>query len=84
MAGKSPQPFLSVYAATKSAVIAYTQAMNKELNDDGVKSVAFCPGFVDTDMSDFIKEVDPGGGDARTSDISRGRRASCCGCRRTA
>jgi short-subunit dehydrogenase len=30
--------------------------MNKELNADGVKSVAFCPGFVDTDMSDFIKE----------------------------
>src|SRR3954468_2542212 len=25
MAGKSPQPFLSVYAATKAAVIAYTQ-----------------------------------------------------------
>jgi NADP-dependent 3-hydroxy acid dehydrogenase YdfG len=30
--------------------------MNKELNSDGVKSVALCPGFVDTDMSDFIKE----------------------------
>jgi short-subunit dehydrogenase len=49
MAGKSPPPWLSVYAATKAAVIAYTTAMNKELNDAGVKSVAFCPGFVDTD-----------------------------------
>jgi short-subunit dehydrogenase len=56
IAGKSPQPWLSVYSATKAAVIAYTQAMNKELNGDGVKSVAFCPGFVDTDMTDFIKE----------------------------
>ena len=55
-AGKSGQPWLSVYSATKAAVVAYTQAMNKELNSDGVKSVAFCPGFVDTDMSDFIKE----------------------------
>ena len=31
MAGKSPQPWLSVYAATKAAVIAYTRAMNKEV-----------------------------------------------------
>jgi short-subunit dehydrogenase len=56
IAGKSPQPWLSVYSATKAAVIAYTQAMNKELNGDGIKSVAFCPGFVDTDMTDFVKE----------------------------
>jgi NAD(P)-dependent dehydrogenase (short-subunit alcohol dehydrogenase family) len=55
-AGKSGQPWLSVYSATKGGVIALTQAMNKELNSDGVKSVALCPGFVDTDMSDFIKE----------------------------
>jgi NAD(P)-dependent dehydrogenase (short-subunit alcohol dehydrogenase family) len=41
-------------------VVAYTQAMNKELNSAGVKSVALCPGFVDTDMSDFIKDsIDP-------------------------
>ena len=55
IAGRSPQPWLSVYSATKAAVIAYSQAMNKELNGDGVKSVAFCPGFVDTDMTDFVK-----------------------------
>jgi short-subunit dehydrogenase len=59
IAGKSPQPWLSVYSATKAAVVAYTQAMNKELNGDGVKSVAFCPGFVDTDMTDFVKESVP-------------------------
>jgi NAD(P)-dependent dehydrogenase (short-subunit alcohol dehydrogenase family) len=54
-AGKSGQAWLSVYSATKAAVLGYTQAMNRELNSDGVKSVAFCPGFVDTDMTDFIK-----------------------------
>ena len=59
IAGKSPQPFLSVYSATKAAVVAYSQAMNKELNGDGVKSVAFCPGFVDTDMTDFVKDTVP-------------------------
>jgi short-subunit dehydrogenase len=60
IAGKSGQPWLSVYSATKGGVVAYTQAMNKELNSAGVKSVALCPGFVDTDMSDFIKDsIDP-------------------------
>lgn len=55
IAGKSPQPWLSVYSATKAAVVSYTQAMNKELNSDGIKSVAFCPGFVDTDMTEFAR-----------------------------
>ncbi len=55
IAGKSPQPWLSVYSATKAAVVSYTQAMNKELNSDGIKSVAFCPGFVDTDMTEFVR-----------------------------
>jgi len=59
IAGKSPQPWLSVYSATKAAVIAYTQSMNKELNGDGIKSTAFCPGFVNTDMTDFVKETVP-------------------------
>jgi NAD(P)-dependent dehydrogenase (short-subunit alcohol dehydrogenase family) len=70
IAGKSPQPWLSVYAATKAAVIAYTQAMNKELNGDGVKSVAFCPGFVDTDMSDFVKQSIAAEDMLRTTDVA--------------
>jgi short-subunit dehydrogenase len=69
LAGKSPQPWLSVYSASKAAVVGYTQAMNKELGNDGVKSVAFCPGFVDTDMSEFIKESVPAEEMLRTSDI---------------
>jgi NAD(P)-dependent dehydrogenase (short-subunit alcohol dehydrogenase family) len=55
IAGKSGQPWLSVYAATKAAVISYTQGMNAELSGDGIKSVALCPGFVDTDMTEFVK-----------------------------
>ena len=70
MAGKSPQPWLSVYSATKAAVVAYTSAMNKELNGAGVKSVAFCPGFVDTDMSEFVKESVPADEMIKTSDIA--------------
>ena len=56
IAGKSPQPWLSVYGATKAAVIAYTEAMNKELSGDGVRSTAICPAFVDTDMTAFARE----------------------------
>jgi NAD(P)-dependent dehydrogenase (short-subunit alcohol dehydrogenase family) len=74
MAGKSPQPWLSVYSATKAAVIAYTTAMNKELNAAGVKSVAFCPGFVDTDMSDFVKASIPAEEMLRTSDVAEALR----------
>ena len=44
--------------------------MNKELNAEGIKSVAFCPGFVDTDMSEFIKGTIPAEEMLRTSDIT--------------
>ena len=48
--------------------------MNKELNAEGVKSVAFCPGFVDTDMSDFIKESVDAAEMMRPEDIAEGVR----------
>jgi NAD(P)-dependent dehydrogenase (short-subunit alcohol dehydrogenase family) len=59
ISGKSGQAWLSVYSATKAAVIGWTQAMNKELNGDGIKSVALCPGFVDTPMTEFVREHVP-------------------------
>ena len=74
LAGKSPQPWLSVYAATKAGVVAYTRSMNKELASDGVKSVAFCPGFVDTDMASFIKDTIPAEEMLRPSDIAEALR----------
>jgi short-subunit dehydrogenase len=83
MAGKAPQPWLSVYSATKAAVVAYTTAMNEELNAAGVKSVAFCPGFVDTDMSEFVKASIPAEDMLRTATSQR-LCDSCSGCRRTA
>ncbi len=70
ISGKVGQPWLSVYSATKAAVIGYTQAMNAELNGDGVKSVALCPGFVDTPMTEFIKEQVPPEAMIRTDDVA--------------
>jgi short-subunit dehydrogenase len=74
IAGKSPSAWLSVYSATKAAVLAYTQAMNKELNGDGIKSTAFAPGFVDTDMTDFAKENVPPEEMLKTSDMGEALR----------
>jgi NAD(P)-dependent dehydrogenase (short-subunit alcohol dehydrogenase family) len=56
ISGKVGEPWLSVYSASKAAVVGWTQAMNKELNGDGIKSVALCPGFVDTPMTEFVRE----------------------------
>jgi NAD(P)-dependent dehydrogenase (short-subunit alcohol dehydrogenase family) len=55
IAGKRGQAWLSVYSATKGAVVNFTEAMHKELSTEGIKSTALCPGFVDTPMSEFIK-----------------------------
>ena len=74
IAGKSPSPWLSVYSATKAAVLAYTQAMNKELSTSGIKSVAFCPGFVDTDMTEFVRGQVAQEDMIKTSDIAEALR----------
>ena len=70
ISGKSGEAWLSVYSATKAGLIGFTQAMNKELNGDGIKSVALAPGFVDTPMADFIKQQIPAEEMIRTADIA--------------
>ncbi len=55
VAGKRGQGWLSVYSATKFGVVGFSEAMNKELSGQGIKSCALCPGFVDTAMTDFVK-----------------------------
>ena len=55
IAGKSGQAWLSIYSATKFAVVGFTQSMNQELSTRGIKSTALCPAFVDTPMTDFVK-----------------------------
>jgi NAD(P)-dependent dehydrogenase (short-subunit alcohol dehydrogenase family) len=56
IAGKTGQAWLSVYSATKAAVVGFSQATQKECEHDGIQVTAFCPGFVDTPMTEFIKE----------------------------
>jgi NAD(P)-dependent dehydrogenase (short-subunit alcohol dehydrogenase family) len=51
IAGTLPTPGLATYGATKAAVIALTRSLNVELEHDGVRATALCPGFVDTPMA---------------------------------
>ena len=53
IAGTIPTPGLSIYGATKAAVISFTKSLNYELEDDGVRVTAICPGFVDTPMAEW-------------------------------
>jgi NAD(P)-dependent dehydrogenase (short-subunit alcohol dehydrogenase family) len=56
VAGKSGQAWLSVYSATKHAVVGFSQSTQKEVGEAGIQVTAFCPGFVDTAMTEFVRE----------------------------
>jgi NAD(P)-dependent dehydrogenase (short-subunit alcohol dehydrogenase family) len=53
IAGTLPTPGLATYGATKAAVISLTRSLNEELDGDGVRAIALCPGFVDTPMAQW-------------------------------
>lgn len=56
LAGKSGPAWLSVYGATKSAVISFTESTQREVAREGIQCTALAPGFVDTAMADFVKD----------------------------
>jgi NAD(P)-dependent dehydrogenase (short-subunit alcohol dehydrogenase family) len=54
-AGKHGQGWLPAYSASKFGVVGLSQALHKELGKDGIQVTALCPGFVATDMTDWIE-----------------------------
>ncbi len=70
ISGKYGQAWLSVYSATKHGVVGWTEAMNRELAPQGIKSTALCPAFVDTPMTDFVKGGVPAEEMIRPEDIA--------------
>jgi NAD(P)-dependent dehydrogenase (short-subunit alcohol dehydrogenase family) len=70
VAGKSGTEWLSVYSAAKHGVVGFTQAMNRELQSRGIKSCALCPGYVDTKLTDYLKEEMPPERMIQTSDVT--------------
>ena len=55
IAGKFGQGWLAAYSATKFGVVGLTQAMHRELGNDGIQATALCPGFVDTNMTEWVR-----------------------------
>ncbi|HYC80495.1 MAG TPA: SDR family oxidoreductase [Solirubrobacterales bacterium] len=56
LAGKAGPAWLSVYGATKAAVISFSESTQREVARAGIQCTALAPGLVDTDMAEFIKE----------------------------
>jgi NAD(P)-dependent dehydrogenase (short-subunit alcohol dehydrogenase family) len=74
IAGKSGQPWISVYSATKAAVVGFSQSTQKEVASDGIQVTAFCPGFVDTPMTEWAREQVDQEDMIRPEDIAEGVR----------
>jgi NAD(P)-dependent dehydrogenase (short-subunit alcohol dehydrogenase family) len=69
IAGKTGQGWLSIYAATKAAVINFTESTHREAGAEGVQCTALAPAFVDTPMTEFAKGQVPGEDMIRPEDI---------------
>ncbi|MES2430335.1 MAG: 3-oxoacyl-[acyl-carrier-protein] reductase [Bacteroidota bacterium] len=48
----------SSYAASKAGVIGFTKSVAKELGSRNIRCNAIAPGFVETDMTSYLKEGD--------------------------
>ena len=72
--GKVGTAGLSVYSATKHGMVGFTEAMNQELRDANIKSCVLCPAYVDTPLSDYVKDTVPAEAMIRVEDIAEGVR----------
>jgi hypothetical protein len=50
-----PVPFLTVYAATKSFVLSFSEGLSEELRGSGVQVQALCPGLTDTEFFEVAR-----------------------------
>ena len=64
----------SSYAASKAGVIGFTKSVAKELGSRNIRCNAIAPGFVETDMTSYLKEGDAA--DKYKAGIPLGRFAS--------
>ena len=65
IAGLVGLPGSSVYSATKSAVISFSDALRREVREHGIQVTALCPGFVATNFSPRLKKISEGRPDAQ-------------------
>lgn len=57
--GVYPEPNLIAYGATKAALASMCETFNLEESARGVSATSICPGYVDTDMSEWTKGAIP-------------------------
>src|SRR6266705_1615017 len=48
------------YAASKAGIIGFTKSVAKELGSRNIRCNAIAPGFIETDMTSYLKEGDAG------------------------
>jgi short-subunit dehydrogenase len=65
IAGFVGLPGSSVYAATKAAVVIFSDSLRREVQSQGIHVTAFCPGFVATNFSPRLKKIAGGRPGAR-------------------
>ncbi len=53
-----PVPYINVYGATKAFVLSFSRALNAELKEKGISSMAVCPGWVNTEFFSRAVEDD--------------------------
>lgn len=56
MAGVVSQPHGSAYGASKAALISLCETLNVEESERGICATAISPGFVDTEMTAWVRE----------------------------
>ena len=64
----------SSYAASKAGILGFTKSIAKELGSRNIRCNAVAPGFVETDMTSYLKEGE--GAEKYKADIPLGRFAS--------
>ena len=64
----------SSYAASKAGIIGFTKSIAKELGSRNIRCNAIAPGFVETDMTSYLKDGE--GAEKYKADIPLGRFAS--------
>jgi NAD(P)-dependent dehydrogenase (short-subunit alcohol dehydrogenase family) len=74
VAGKWGQGWISVYSATKAGVVGFSQATQREVDGDGIQVTAFCPGLVDTPMTEWARDSVEQEHMIRPEDIAEGVR----------
>jgi short-subunit dehydrogenase len=56
LAGKIGLPYNEAYSATKSGLIAFTEALRSELKGTGVSASVICPGFVRAGIYETLRQ----------------------------